>query len=90
MPPDQVGVPAQQSPRGDDQAHLAELAAGQHLGQRGQDRPVGPGQPRCLYPALQHGDLVTQDEDLGVLGAVGAGEQGKPAEYPEHRQVGGS
>ena len=34
--------------------------------------------------------LVTQDEDLGVLGAVGAGGQGKPAEYPEHRQVGES
>ena len=56
----------------------------------GQDRPVGPGQPRCLYLALQHGDLVTQDEDLGVLGTVGAGEQGESAENPEHRQVGES
>ena len=37
--------------------------------------------------ALEHGDLVAQDEDLGVLGAVGAGEQGEPAEYAEHRQV---
>jgi hypothetical protein len=39
---------------------------------------------------LEHGDLVTQDEDLGVLGAVGAGEEGEPAEYPENRQVGES
>jgi hypothetical protein len=53
-------------------------------------RPVGPGQPRCLYLALQRGDLMTQDEDLGVHGTVGAGEQGEPAEYPEHRQVGES
>jgi len=28
--------------------------------------------------ALEHGDLVPQDQDLGVLGTVGAGEQGKP------------
>jgi hypothetical protein len=27
---------------------------------------------------------VTQDEDLGVLGAAGPGEQGKPAEYAKH------
>jgi hypothetical protein len=37
---------------------------------------------------LEHGDLVTQDEDLGVLGTVVAGEQGEPAEHAEHRQVG--
>jgi hypothetical protein len=30
--------------------------------------------------ALEHGELVAQDEDLGVFGAIGAGEQGKPAE----------
>jgi hypothetical protein len=90
VPPDQPGVPAQQGPRGDDQPELAELAAGHQPGQRGQDRPAGPGQPRSLDLALEHGDLMTQDEDLGVLGAVGPGEQGKPAEYPEHRQAGES
>jgi hypothetical protein len=37
--------------------------------------------------ALEHGDLMAQDHDLGVLNAVGAGEQRKPAEYPEHREV---
>ena len=40
--------------------------------------------------ALEYGDLVAQEEDLGVLVAVGAGEQGKPAEDAEHRQVGQS
>ena len=80
-------MPAQQGPRGDDQAQLAELAAGQQPGQRGQDRPVGPRQLRRLDLALEHGDLVAKDEDLSVLGAVGAGEQSEPAEYPEHQEV---
>jgi hypothetical protein len=90
VPPDQARVPAQQSPRGDDQAQLAELAAGQQPGQRGQDRPVGPGQPRGLDLALEHGDLVPQDQDLRVLGAVGPGEQSNPAEHAQHHQVGES
>jgi hypothetical protein len=29
--------------------------------------------------------LVAQDEDLGILGPVGAGEQGKAAEQAERR-----
>ena len=85
--PDQVGVPPQHSARGDNQAKLAEVTAGQQRGQRGQDRPVGPGQPRCPDLTLENGDLVTQDEDLSILGEVGPGEQGKPAEHPEHREV---
>jgi len=40
--------------------------------------------------ALEHGDLVPQDEDLGILGAVGASDQGKPAEHAQDRQVGES
>jgi hypothetical protein len=83
-------VPAQQGPRGDDQAQLAKLTGGQQPGQRGQDRPVSPGQLGSLDPALQHGDLVAQEEDFGVFGAVGPGEQGEPAKDPEHREVGES
>jgi len=30
---------------------------------------------------------MAQDEDLDVLVLAGAGEQGKPTEYPQHRQV---
>ena len=63
------------------------LAAGQQAGQRGQDRPVGAGQPRHLHLALKDGNLVAQGEDLGVLGVAGTGEQGKPAEHVHHRQV---
>jgi len=39
---------------------------------------------------LKDGDLVAQDEDLGVPGPVRPGEQGQPAEHPEHREVGES
>jgi hypothetical protein len=85
--PGEIGVPAQQGARGDDQAQLAELAAGQQPGQRGQHRPVGPRQPRVLDLALEHGQLMAQDEDFGVLGAVRPGEQGKPAEHAQHHQV---
>ena len=52
-----------------------------------------PGQPRTAWGldlTLEQGDLVTQDQDLGVLGAVRAGEQGEPAEHTQHRQVGES
>jgi len=63
------------------------MLGGQEPGQRSQDRPVGPGQPRCLCLALEHGDLVAQDEDLGVFGVVGAGKQGEPAQHAEHRQI---
>jgi hypothetical protein len=67
-------MPAQHGLRGDEQLQLAETVAGQQPGQRGQDRPVSPGQPRRLDLSLEHGDMVAQDEDLGILGAVGAGE----------------
>jgi len=89
-PPDEVSVPAQQGPRRDDQAQLTELAARQQTGQRGQHRPVSPGQPRGLDLTLKDGDQMAQDQDLSVFGAIGAGKQGQPAEYPERRQVGES
>ena len=62
----------------------------QQPGQRGQDRPVSPRQPWCPSIALEHGELVAQEEDLGVLGAIRPGEQAKPAEDAEHRHVGES
>ncbi len=83
-------MPAQEGPRADNQAELAEMTTGQQPGQRGQDRPVGPGQLRCLDLALECSDLVPQDQNLRVYDAVGPGEQGKPAEHSQHRQVGES
>jgi hypothetical protein len=87
VPPDKAGVPAQHSARRDDQSQSAELAARQQPGQRGQDRPVGPRQPRNLDLALERRDLMAQDQDLGVLSPVGPGKQRQPAEHAQHRQV---
>jgi hypothetical protein len=90
VPPDEAGVPAQHGPRRDDQAQLAEPAAWQQPGQRSQDSPASPPQPWGLDLALEHSDLAPQDQDLGVLGPIGPGEQGKPAEHPQRREVGES
>ena len=76
--PDQAGMAAQQRARGDDQVQLAEGGRGAAAGPARPGSPVGPRQLRGLDLALENGDLVAQDEDLSVLGAVGAGEQGKP------------
>jgi hypothetical protein len=89
-PSDQTGMPAQQGLRGNDEPQLAEMAAGKQPGQGGQYRSIGPGQPRVLDLTLEHRDLVTQDQDLHVPGAIGTGEQGEPAEDPENCEVGES
>jgi hypothetical protein len=39
-------------------------------------------------PPLERSELMAQDQDFGVLGAVGPGQQGEPAEYAQHRQIG--
>jgi hypothetical protein len=39
------------------------LGAWSMPGQRGHDRPVGPGQPRGRDLALEHGHLVAQGKD---------------------------
>jgi hypothetical protein len=59
-PPDLVGVPAQQDPRGDDQAQPTELAGGQQPVEPSQDRVVSLGQARGLDQALEYGHLVAQ------------------------------
>ena len=66
---------------------LAVLAAPALLrGARPESRPDSADhkQPSRapLNLTLKHGDLMPQEQDLGVLGAVGAGEQGQPAEHP--------
>jgi hypothetical protein len=49
----------------------------------------GAVEPRHLR-AAQHGDLVTQHQDLDVLGGVGAGEQRQPAQHANEKQIGKS
>ncbi len=66
---DDSGVPVQQGARRDDQAKLAAVPVRQPA-QRTDDRTVGPRQPRGAGMALEHGELVAQDQDLGVLGQI--------------------
>jgi hypothetical protein len=80
-------MPAQQGPRRHDQAQLTKPAARQYPRQRSQDRPVSPRQARRPDLTLEDGDLMTQDQDLGVLGTVGPGEQCEPAEHADHHQI---
>jgi hypothetical protein len=81
---DELVVRAQQG-SGRDQSQLAQRG-GQQPAQRAEHRSVGPGQ---CWPgvAAQHGDLVTQHQDLDVLGGVGAGEQRQPAQHAKEHQV---
>jgi hypothetical protein len=67
---DDAGVPAQHGAWRDDQEQLAALLVRDQPGQRGWDRAVGPGGSGCFDEALEHGDLVAQDQNLGVFGQV--------------------
>ena len=40
--------------------------------------------------SAQHGDLVTEQEDLDVLRCVGSGEQRQPAQHADEHQIGKS
>ena len=82
---DELGVPAQQG-SGRHQPQLAQRG-GQQPAQRAEHGAVEPGQCWPGVGAAQHGDLVTQRQDLGVLGGVGAGEQRQPAQHANEHQV---
>ena len=49
-------------------AYLRPDCSRQEPDQRGEDGAVGPVEPGPRIGAAQHGDLVPQHEQLGVLG----------------------
>jgi hypothetical protein len=51
----------------------AAAASGQQSGEGGDDGAVGPVDPRSRCASLQDGQLMAQDEDLDLVGGVGAG-----------------
>ena len=63
---DQAAVPAQDGAGGDQP--VRPQPGRQEPDQRGEDRAVGPVQPGPRIGAAQHGDLVPQHEQLGILG----------------------
>jgi hypothetical protein len=57
------------------------FARGARIGARPEYRAVEPGERWPVVRAAQHGDLMTQHQDLDVLCRVGAGEQRQPAQH---------
>jgi hypothetical protein len=55
--------------------------------QRGQDRAVGPVEPGPRIGAAQHGDLVPEHEQLGVLGGCRPAERDRPAAGPPTKTI---
>jgi len=82
---EELPVPAQDGGGRDDQP---ESATGrQQLCEHGDHGSVSPGHPRPWGASLQHGDLMAQDEDLDVLGGVGADAQHYPAQQLREHPV---
>jgi hypothetical protein len=66
-------VPAQQRLGLDEEARPA--GSGQGAADGGKHRPVGRIEPGLFGLAAQHGQLVTEHQDLQVLGGIAAGQQ---------------
>jgi hypothetical protein len=66
-----VPVPAQYRRRRNQQS--AAATGGQQSAEGGEHRSIGPADPWRRPTTLQHGQLMTQDEDLDLLCRVGAG-----------------
>ena len=60
---------------------------GERPREHGDHGPVSPVRLRAGDLAAEDRNLMTQYEDLHVFGGVAAGEQGQPAERPDHEQV---
>jgi hypothetical protein len=60
---------------------------GEQPRERGDHGPVRPVRLRAGDLAVEDRNLMTQYQDLHVFGGVAAGEQGQPAERPDHEQV---
>ena len=82
---DQAAVPAQDGAGGDQPVRPQPCR--QEPGQRGEHRPVGPVQPGPRMGPAQHGDLMPQHQELGVLGGRRPGEQDQPAAEPDQNEI---
>jgi hypothetical protein len=76
-----VGAVMSRSPAGNVLLGDGDRVLGTHTHERGDHGPVRPVQARTWVGAAQDGDLVTQHEQLDVLGGGRAGHQ---QDQPEH------
>src|SRR6266540_2766783 len=65
---------------------MALALAGKQSGQRREDGPARPGERWPGDLSAQHRDLMSQHEDLGVVGRLAAG-QAKPADELTEAQI---
>jgi len=70
-------MPTQQRLGPDEQP--VPVRAGQQPGQSGQHGSVGPVHPRAAHLTPQHGELMAQHQQLGVLGRRASRQQHKQA-----------
>jgi hypothetical protein len=82
---DQAAVPAHQGVWPDEEAGSARPR--QDTADGGEQGPVGGLQPGLWSLAAEHGELMTQDKDLKVLGGIAAGELGEELDGAAQRQV---
>ncbi len=61
--------------------------AAEHASERGEDRPIGRFEARSRHLTMQDGELMAQDEDLGVLGTIGAAAQHQQADHETDKTV---
>jgi hypothetical protein len=89
---DQVPVPAQHRVRPHQQSYPVKCLWSHAVQQRCQEGAVGPGEPHlpAVQPAFQHRDLMTQNQDLGVLVPVAYRKKTQQRERVRHGQVGQS
>ncbi len=78
-------MPAQDRVRSDEA--VTTQCAGQPPHERGEHGPVRPLQARTRVCAMQDGDLVTQHEELDVLGGGRAAQQQDQAEHLPEDQI---
>ena len=85
LPCDQAAMPPQDGAGRDQTVHPQPPR--QEPDQRGEDCAVGPVQPGPRMGAAQHGDLVPQHEQLGILRGRCPTEQDQPAAQPDEDDV---
>jgi hypothetical protein len=78
-------VPPQDSAGGDQPVHPQPPR--QEPDQRGEDDTISPVQSGPRMGPAQHGDLVPQHEQFGVLGGRRPAEQDQPAAEPDENEI---
>jgi hypothetical protein len=78
-------VPAQDRGGCDEQSETS--AGGEQSGQRRDQGSAGPVHLGSRCASLEHGELVTQNQDLDLVGGAGSSEQDHPSQEPGHCRV---